>query len=132
MPEQAPDPLIEDIESGGAYHTDPAACYYLDGKPNKDWLDLANCASVGGDEFFPDKGGTTRSAKLVCAACVVRADCVDSILSDTTKVRRYGVWGGLSERDRRVVEKSDPEAAQSYIARVHADADKRLSRKRVA
>lgn len=121
-------PDVQQIEeqTGTDHGVDPAARFYLEDTRKKDWLDLANCASVGGDEFFAEKGGSSSGAKLVCAACVVRTECVQSILTDTTEVKRFGVWGGLSPNDRRLIKDYPPQLANDYIAKVHADADKRL------
>ena len=61
------------------------------------WQDEALCAQVDGDMWFPEKGGTTREAKRICAACPVRADCLEYALA---RKESFGVWGGLSERER--------------------------------
>lgn len=63
-----------------------------------DWQDDALCAQTYPDAFFPDKGGSTREAKQVCAACPVRAECLEYAL---THDERFGIWGGASERERR-------------------------------
>lgn len=65
-----------------------------------DWRDLALCAETDPDSFFPDKGESSRPAKRVCAACEVRTECLQYALDHG---ERYGVWGGLSERERRVL-----------------------------
>jgi len=62
------------------------------------WADQALCAQTDPESFFPDKGGSTREAKKVCAACFVQAECLDWAL---TTNERFGIWGGLSERERR-------------------------------
>jgi WhiB family transcriptional regulator, redox-sensing transcriptional regulator len=62
------------------------------------WRDLALCAQVDPELFFPEKGESSRPAKRVCVACVVRAECLQEALD---RGERFGVWGGLSERERR-------------------------------
>lgn len=62
------------------------------------WRDDALCAQVGGDIFYVDKGESTAPAKAVCAMCAVRLDCLDWAVRND---ERWGVWGGLSERERR-------------------------------
>lgn len=62
------------------------------------WRDSALCASVGGNVFFPEKGEPTRPAKSVCRRCPVTAECLAYALDIDA---RHGVWGGLSERERR-------------------------------
>lgn len=62
------------------------------------WQDRALCAQTDPEAFFPEKGGSTREAKRVCASCEVRAECLDYALAND---ERFGIWGGLSERERR-------------------------------
>jgi WhiB family redox-sensing transcriptional regulator len=62
------------------------------------WQDAALCAQVGDDIFFPEKGGSTRDPKRVCRACPVRAECLEYALEHD---ERFGIWGGMSERERR-------------------------------
>jgi len=64
------------------------------------WHDLARCAETDPEMFFPDKGESVRPAKRVCAGCEVRAECLQDALD---RGERFGVWGGLSERERRVL-----------------------------
>lgn len=67
---------------------------------NREWLQRANCTGVDPDLFFPERGSSTREAKEVCRGCVVREDCLDYAIARNEK---FGIWGGLSERDRRKV-----------------------------
>lgn len=62
------------------------------------WQDRALCAQTDPEAFFPEKGGSTREAKRVCSSCEVRAECLEYALSND---ERFGIWGGLSERERR-------------------------------
>ena len=61
------------------------------------WRDRAVCAQTDPDAFFPESGGSTREAKKVCRGCEVRAECLEFALETH---ERWGVWGGLSERER--------------------------------
>jgi len=62
------------------------------------WQESALCAQTDPEVFFPEKGGSTREAKRVCAKCDVRGECLEyAVLHD----ERFGIWGGMSERDRR-------------------------------
>jgi WhiB family redox-sensing transcriptional regulator len=56
------------------------------------------CAQVDPELWFPEKGGSTRAAKALCARCPVRPECLAYAL---THDERFGIWGGTSERDRR-------------------------------
>ena len=69
---------------------------YLVAEP--DWRDQALCAQSDPDRFFPEKGGSTRQAKLVCQSCQVRVECLGYALQHD---ERFGVWGGLTEQERR-------------------------------
>ena len=62
------------------------------------WQDEALCAQTDPEAFFPEKGGSTREAKKVCRGCEVRAECLEYALEHD---ERFGIWGGLSERERR-------------------------------
>ena len=62
------------------------------------WQDSALCAQTDPEAFFPEKGGSTREAKKVCGRCAVRGDCLEYALGHD---ERFGIWGGLSERERR-------------------------------
>ena len=68
------------------------------GDDSKDWMAYALCAQTDPEAFFPEKGGSTHDAKIVCQACAVRADCLTYAIENDL---RYGIWGGLSERERR-------------------------------
>ena len=62
------------------------------------WQERALCAQTDPEAFFPEKGGSTREAKKVCRGCEVRAECLEFALE---KDERFGIWGGMSERERR-------------------------------
>ncbi len=66
------------------------------------WQSDSLCAQTDPEAFFPEKGGSTREAKKICAACEVKAQCLDYAL---TNDERFGIWGGLSERERRKLRK---------------------------
>jgi WhiB family transcriptional regulator, redox-sensing transcriptional regulator len=62
------------------------------------WQDRALCAQTDPEAFFPEKGGSTREAKRICMGCEVRDACLEYALAHD---ERFGIWGGLSERERR-------------------------------
>lgn len=66
------------------------------------WQERALCAQTDPEAFFPEKGGSTREAKRVCLTCEVRAECLEYALGHD---ERFGIWGGLSERERRKLKK---------------------------
>ena len=65
---------------------------------DQDWQEQALCAQTDPEAFFPEKGGSTREAKRICRACGVRDECLEFALEHD---ERFGIWGGLSERERR-------------------------------
>jgi WhiB family redox-sensing transcriptional regulator len=62
------------------------------------WQEQALCAETDPEAFFPEKGGSTREAKKICTGCEVKAQCLEYALAND---ERFGIWGGLSERERR-------------------------------
>ena len=66
------------------------------------WQERALCAQTDPEAFFPEKGGSTREAKKVCIGCDVRGECLEYALQND---ERFGIWGGLSERERRKLKK---------------------------
>ena len=75
------------------------------GHPAEDrsWQDQANCLGVDPDLFFPERGASTREAKEVCRGCVVREQCLEFALTNGEK---FGIWGGMSERERRRIRRA--------------------------
>ena len=63
-----------------------------------EWQERALCSQTDPEAFFPEKGGSTREAKRICSRCEVRADCLEYALRHGEK---FGIWGGMSERERR-------------------------------
>ena len=77
------------------------------------WREQAACRGADPDLFFPVKGGTAQHevvvrAKAICALCPVSDACLDHALAHG---ERQGIWGGLTERERRPLRSPRPEAA---------------------
>ncbi|WP_051198420.1 WhiB family transcriptional regulator [Gordonia shandongensis] len=70
----------------------------FDAIEEEQWQDRALCAQTDPEAFFPEKGGSTREAKRICQSCEVKAECLEYALHND---ERFGIWGGLSERERR-------------------------------
>tara|TARA_B100000519_G_C14210900_1_gene422609 strand:- start:928 stop:1377 length:450 start_codon:yes stop_codon:yes gene_type:complete len=79
------------------------------------WWDYANCLGVDPDLFFPERGASTKEAKEVCRGCVVREDCLEYALSHGEK---FGIWGGMSERERRRLRRQRALARRAAAERV--------------
>ena len=69
----------------------------LDERP---WAAYAACRTEDPDLFFPDSDGSTDQAVRICRGCPVLSECRDWALSTRVK---YGVWGAMTERERRRV-----------------------------
>lgn len=84
---------------------------------DREWMGEAVCASADPEAWFPPKGSSTREAKRICrggrgiSPCPVRSECLSYALRHD---ERFGVWGGLSDRERSaLVKKSKNRAAPS-------------------
>lgn len=66
------------------------------------WLEQGLCAQTDPEVFYVEKGGSTREAKKVCIGCDVRSECLVYALAHD---ERFGIWGGLSERELRKLKK---------------------------
>lgn len=79
-------------------------------------LEGALCAEVGPwlELWFPEPGESPEPAKAICRRCPVRTECLDQALRNG---KQHGVWGGLSENERKVLrrqrrnQQQQPEAA---------------------
>ncbi|MDA8295220.1 MAG: WhiB family transcriptional regulator [Actinomycetota bacterium] len=73
------------------------------GGAERSWQSRANCMGVDPELFFPERGSSTREAKEVCRGCVVQMDCLEFAIANGEK---FGIWGGMSERERRRVRRA--------------------------
>lgn len=82
------------------------------------WHRLAACLSVDPELFFPN-GQTgmhsrqAKQAKKVCAGCPVRDACLEFALDSR---QDFGVWGGLTEEERRSLRRSRQRRARRQAA----------------
>lgn len=77
------------------------------------WQDQSSCRGADADLFFPERGASTRKAKAICNACDVQAECLEFAIQQSEK---FGIWGGLSERERRKIRKERAVAARQRQA----------------
>ena len=73
------------------------------------WQDRANCRGADPDLFFPERGASTRTAKGICRECQVREECLEFAIVSSEK---FGIWGMMSERERRKIRKERQIAAR--------------------
>ena len=88
--------------SSDAYDPEPMTPWTAGSAVEEAWRLSALCAQTDPEAFFPEKGGSTREAKKVCLSCDVRGECLEYALQND---ERFGIWGGLSERERRKLKK---------------------------
>jgi len=93
MPNAATSPMASSLSALVAAHRTAS-------RGERRWQENANCLGVDPDLFFPERGASTREAKAVCRSCEVRGECLEYALAHGEK---FGIWGGLSERERRRV-----------------------------
>jgi len=65
----------------------------------ENWRRLARCRGME-DQLFPELAGDQKRARILCADCPVRADCLAEALDNQIE---WGVWGGMTERERRLL-----------------------------
>ena len=70
----------------------------------EDWARVAACRQTQPDQLFV-KGAQQNKAKQVCAACPVRTECLAEALDNQIE---WGVWGGMTERERRALLRRRP------------------------
>ena len=70
----------------------------------EDWAPAAACRQAQPDELFV-RGAEQNKAKLVCSGCPVRTECLAEALDNQIE---WGVWGGMTERERRAVLRKRP------------------------
>lgn len=69
------------------------------------WSVSANCRSIEPDRLFVP-GSEQRAAKSICRACPVLNTCLAQALDERLE---HGVWGGMTERERRVLLRRRPD-----------------------
>lgn len=69
-----------------------------------DWAAYAACRNVDPDALFV-QGAAQNRAKAICYRCPVRAECLADALDNRVE---FGVWGGLTERERRALLRRRP------------------------
>ncbi len=82
------------------------------------WVSKARCRSADPDELFVS-GAAQKRAALICRRCPVVAECLVDALDNQVE---FGVWGGMTERQRRKLIKQHPEVTSwsDYFASHHS------------
>ena len=82
------------------------------------WWEEGNCLGMDPNLFYPERGKSTKEPKEICSNCPVQLHCALESLENNEK---HGIWGGLSERERRRIRR------QRKDQRKHSDAEKFLA-----
>ncbi len=85
----------------------------------RDWISQGSCLESDPDELFV-QGAQQNRAKALCLGCVVRTECLADALDNRTE---FGVWGGMTERERRALLKRRPnvQSWRRLLAAARAD-----------
>jgi len=73
----------------------------------QDWTALSACRTSDPDELFVS-GAAQNRAKVVCLGCPVRTECLADALDNRVA---FGVWGGMTERERRALLRRRPDVS---------------------
>ena len=71
---------------------------------NDDWASQAQCKQSRPDELFV-RGAAQNRAKQLCGGCPVKTECLAEALDNQIE---WGVWGGMTERERRAILRKRP------------------------
>lgn len=69
------------------------------------WRTAARCRTTDGEGLFV-KGALQREARGFCRTCPVRTECLAHALDQRIE---FGVWGGMTERERRALLRTRPD-----------------------
>jgi WhiB family redox-sensing transcriptional regulator len=88
-----------------------------------DWTTRAACKGTDPDEMFV-QGAAQNRAKLICRCCPVRTECLADALDNGIE---FGVWGGMTERERRALLRQRPEVIswRELLERARDDYERR-------
>ena len=82
------------------------------GRHHPDWASDAACKDLEPEQadriFFPKRGQSANEGRALCRTCPVAQECLELALSQG---EAFGIWGGTSERERRVLRR-EREATQ--------------------
>ena len=81
------------------------------------WTSRAACSGSSPDDLFV-QGAAQREARTVCGGCPVRLECLADALDSRAE---FGVWGGMTERERRALLRRRPEVTSWRQALVGSD-----------
>lgn len=86
---------------------------------SNDWASRGLCREGDPDALFV-QGAQQNRAKMLCRGCPVRTECLADALDDRIE---FGVWGGMTERERRALLRRRPDVTswRALLERARAD-----------
>ena len=87
-----------------------------------EWTVQAKCRDMA-DALFPE-GRDQKRARSVCVGCPVRSECLAEALDNRIE---WGVWGGMTERERRALLRQRPDIDSWYDVLVNYNAESNLT-----
>lgn len=91
------------------------------------WAARAACRGVDPERLFV-QGAAQREATVICRHCPVQVECLADALDNRVP---FGVWGGLTERERRALLRTRPDIT-SWAEHLHAAQSERARVSRVS
>ena len=90
----------------------------------KDWAVHAACRGTDPDSLFV-QGAAQKRAKTICLGCSVRTECLADALDNEVE---FGVWGGMTERERRALLRRRPNVTswRTLLETAHGEFERQL------
>lgn len=89
----------------------PAQVEEDDSQNSNDWFARGLCRDIDPDEFFVETHNEQKQARTLCFECPVRVECLADALDNRIE---FGVWGGMTERERRALLRRSPNVADWF------------------
>jgi WhiB family transcriptional regulator, redox-sensing transcriptional regulator len=103
---QRQDSSAASLDAGRRTNTASArSTLHRDAEPRVAWVSKALCRAADPDELFV-RGAAQREAAVICRHCPVMLECAAEALDNRVE---FGVWGGMTERQRRALLKQHPD-----------------------
>ena len=93
-----------------------------------EWAVDAACRESDPDALFV-QGAAQNQAKVICRSCPVRISCLADALDNRVE---FGVWGGMTERERRALLRRRPNVTSWHRLLEAAARDPRTTRQAAA
>lgn len=92
---------------------------------SENWVMQGLCRDGDPDQLFV-QGAAQNSAKLICRGCPVRTECLADALDNRVE---FGVWGGMTERERRSLLRRRPDVIswKAFFERARQEFDNGLA-----